>query len=317
VSVNNVTGCGGTGGQPQPLTCWSYPASRLPACVSNAAAHGWTSGWLNATAETTEAQVWTAFEGAGVAQSDWFSSYPSWPTEAWEPNSPFAGRGPSPSLSREAAQASSVLYSDFTNGRPVDLFEAAARAGANASAAARGVAWTPEQVLAGYTAWLARYGGPSMLPYAPGGGVENTGVARALCDMLLQSYAVPPPLQAALGDFVLELFPFIAANASAPAAFSTLLARGGFLVSAALGAGVASPVRVTAAYTLSGAASARCTLVSPWPGAAGATVACGGGAPAPAAASTLPDGRAALSFDAPRGVECALACQPPGCAAGE
>ena len=313
-SVNNVTGCSGQGGTPAPLTCWAYLLVRLPLCVSDGASLGWTSGWLNETLLSTEADVWVAFEGAGALTSDWFSSYPSWPAEAWEPGSPFArGRA---GATREAAQVASVLYANFAGGRPVDLFEMAVRAGANASAAALGLAWTPEQVLAGLDAWLAGYNGPSMLPRAPGGGIENIGVSRAVCDMLLQSYAVPPAMRDVLGDFVLELFPFLTPNASAPAAFSTLLARGGFLVSAASDGAVASPVRVTAAYTLAGAPAARCSLVAPWPGGAvGATAACGGGPPNPVATHALPDGRAAISFSAPLGVECEVRCDAPACAA--
>ena len=128
--------------------------------------------------------------------------------------------------------------------------------------------------------------------------------------MLLQSFHVPPAQEPALGAFLLELFPFV--EAGEDAAFVTLLARGGFTVTAAYGGqarAVASPVAVTAAYTLGGAASARCSVVAPagWGAAAGATVACGGGNPAPAQVTALPDGRTALSFDAPLGIECLIA----------
>jgi hypothetical protein len=205
---------------------------------------------------------------------------------------------------RRAAQASSVLYgANMAGGRPVDLFEMAVRAGANAS----GLAWSAPQVLAGFNAWLARFQGPSFLPGAPGGGVENTGVSRAINDMLLQAHAVPADLEAALGSYVLELFPFV--DPTAPAAFTTLLAKGGYLVSAAYDnatRAVTSPVAVTAAYTLQGSAGSRCSVVMP-AGWDGATVACGGAQPAPAPAGALPDGRAAVAFDAPAGEVCLLA----------
>ena len=140
--------------------------------------------------------------------------------------------------------------------------------------------------------------------------MENTGVSRAVNEMLLTAFAVPAALEGDLGDFALQLFPFI--DPTAPAAFTTLLARGGFAVSASYSnetRAVASPVAITAAYVLPGEAAARCSLVLPagWQSAAGATVSCGGAPPAAAAARTLPDGRAALSFTAPAGVPCLLA----------
>jgi hypothetical protein len=301
--VNNATGCTGGAGTPQPLTCWAFPLSQLPNCVSNPASRGWTSGWLNATRRAVELPVWTAFAGARLLDSDWFASYPSWPAEAVDPGSPFAADG---GATRRAAQAASVLYgADMAGGRPVDLFEMAVRAGANAS----GLAWSAPQVLAGFNAWLARFQGPTFLPGAPGGGVENTGVSRAVNDMLLQAHAVPADMEAALGSYVLELFPFV--DPAAPAEFTTLLAKGGFLVSAAYDnatRAVASPVAVSAAYTLQGSTGSRCSVVVPAGWARdGVTVACGGAQPAPAPAAALPDGRSAVAFDAPAGEVCLLA----------
>lgn len=302
VSVNNQTGCTGENGTPDPFTCWSYPISRLSACVSNPASLGWTSGWLNQSTITTEANVYTAFKDAQVGDSDWFASYPSWPTEAYEPNSPFRSAWTANGITQEAAQVSSVIYTDFVNGRPVDLFEMAVRAGRNDTAAELGLAWTPDQVLNGMAAWLSAYDGPSLLPRAPGGGIETTGVSRAINDMLLQSYKVPQDQQAVFGDYVLELFPFFVSNASSPASFTSLLARGGFIVSAINDGTILSPVNITAAYTLFDSETSICTIISPW--ATGAVVSCGNGPANPAVMNTLPDGRSSISFNAPKGILC-------------
>ena len=302
VSINNETGCSGQNGTPEPFTCWSYPISRLSACVSNPAVLGWTSGWLNQSTVTTEASVYTAFQNAQVGDSDWFASYPSWPSEAFEPSSPFRGAWVSKGITQEAAQVSSIIYTDFVNGRPVDLFEMAVRAGQNSTAATLGLAWTPNQVLSKMTEWLKAYDGPSLLPRAPGGGIETTGVTRAINDMLLQSYAVPFEQQSVFGDFILELFPFFSANSSSPASFNSLLARGGFIVSAASDGTISSPVNITAAFTINDADSSICTIISPWE--SGAVVSCGGGPTNPVVINTLPDGRECFSFSAPRGVIC-------------
>jgi hypothetical protein len=102
--------------------------------------------------------------------------------------------------------------------------------------------------------------GPNYLPYAPGGGIENMGIARAVNEMLLGSAVWQG---SAPGAYTLELFPFW--PEAEPAAFETLLAKGGFAVSAVYdaNAGVVAPgVVVTAAYTLQSSPSAAARLVS-------------------------------------------------------
>lgn len=303
VSINNQTGCTGENGTPKPFTCWAYPISRLSACVSNPAALGWTSGWLNESTVTTEADVFTAFQNARVGDSDWFANYPSWPSEAYEPNSPFIESWKTIGITREAAQVSSVIYSDFVNGRPVDLFEIAVRAGLNTTASNLGLAWTTDQVLEGMNSWLASYNGPSLLPRAPGGGIETTGVSRAVNDMMLQSYAVPFNQQSIFGDYILELFPFISANSSAPVEFNTLLARGGFLVSASTNGAISSPISITAAYTLNDSNNALCSIIHPWTDGTSVSILCGNSQTS-VILNTLPDGRVAITFLAPRQVLC-------------
>jgi len=87
------------------------------------------------------------------------------------------------------------------------------------------------------------------LPSAPGGGVENIGLSQAVNDMLLQS-----------SNGTMRLFP--AWPPAEPAAFTTLRAKGAFLVSAAW-----DPVRRTATGVRVEAtvASPRVALASPFP----------------------------------------------------
>ena len=221
--------------------------------------------------------------------------------------------GADPAL-QTIARATSFVFADFANGRPTDLFGMAVRAGppdfvpANGSASQ---AFSKSQVLDGLDAFIANYFGPNLLLYATGGGIENTGVTRAINEMLLSSSRVPAgyaPCGAAspgkgCGPWALSLFPSWPLDE--PAAFETLLAKGGFLVSAAydnVTHSVASPVRVVAKF-----ADARCTLVAPWPGdGAPAAVDCGAGA---VPVDVAPRGGGApvlLSFDAPAGAVCAV-----------
>jgi hypothetical protein len=205
-----------------------------------------------------------------------------------------------------AAQASSVTYSDFAGGRPVDLFAAAVRAGANATSPA---AWSPAAVLDGLDAYLARFQGANFMPFAPGGGIENIGIARALCDMLVDARRLPPAAAGGAGapaPFAIALFPFWPADE--PAAFAGLLTKGGVVVGARYDNGtraVASPVALTAAHTLAGAPAARVTLSNPWPAAPLARLAAScAGAPVPLDAT--PD-LGLVSFDAPASAACELA----------
>jgi hypothetical protein len=87
------------------------------------------------------------------------------------------------------------------------------------------------------------------LAYAPGGGVENIGLSQAVNDLLLQSV-----------HGTIRLFP--AWPADEPASFTTLRAKGAFLVSAAWDPKrhTATDVSITATV-----ASPRVSLASPFP----------------------------------------------------
>lgn len=324
---DGTDGCTGAGGEPRPHTCWGFTADKRPGCT---AAPGWTSGVVTAAPAPPGTQVWTAYRGAGVGDSDWFALYPVWPAEVVDGPSPLEAGDPDAAATRARAQASSRLYSDFVGGRPVDLFAMAVRAGGSGSGNASGglAPWTPAQVLDGLGGFLAGAWGPNLLPYAPGGGIENAGIIRAVHEMLLASARVPPAARrragaagshsglcsnsgsggSGLGAYVHSLFPFWPADE--PASFSTLLAKGGFTFTAAYDnatRAVAPPVRVTAAHVWADAPSARLSLAHPWPGA-GVAVDCGGGGAVPvqwALNGTV------LSFDAPSGVECTVAPAPP------
>lgn len=201
------------------------------------------------------------------------------------------------------AQASASVYGgDFAGGRGVDLFATAVRAGYTSSSASppsspSSIGFTPAQALAGLNAFLAQYWGANLLAFAPGGGIENTGMARGVNEMLLQSYRVAPATLPA--TYVLSLFPFWPTGE--PSSFSSLLAKGGFTVSAAydnVTATVRSPVEITAAYTISGAASSRCSLLSPWPAAIVAVSCAGARVPVSQPSPGI------VAFDAPLGVLC-------------
>jgi hypothetical protein len=306
-------GCTGTGGEPRPLTCWGYTPDKRAGCTP---AHGWTSAVVSLPPAPPGTQVWTAYAGAGVPDSDWFALYPLWPAEAMDGPSPLEAGDGAAAAARARARASSRLYSDFVGGRPVDLFAMAVRAGSGGNGSSGGVpGWAPAQVLDGLDGFLGAAWGPNLLPYAPGGGIENAGVIRAVHEMLLASARVPRGNSSSssggsggsgLGAYVHTLFPFWPADE--PAAFSTLLAKGGFEMSAAYDnatRAVAAPVTVTAAHVWGDAPTARVSLVNPWPGAAGGVaVHCGGGGAVPvqwALNGTV------LSFDAPRGVVCDVA----------
>ena len=163
-------------------------------------------------------------------------------------------------------------------GRPVDLFSQAVRAG-------RGPLNTPERVLTGMLGYLRAYQRSNLLPYAPGGGIENAGISQAVVDMLLSSSATPstpgaePPV--GMGAWVLSLFPFW--PASEPASFSNLVAKGAWGVSAAFDnatQAVISPVTVQAVSPEpSGSGSTRrLSLRLPWTSAQPSEVSatCGG-----------------------------------------
>lgn len=315
-------GCSGTNGEPKPNTCWGYDIAQVPNCVTNATLNaGWTSGARNGTSPPTQATIWTGYQGASEAQSDWFAMYPLWPTEALDLG-PQAWNQSTGDAVRPIAQSSSRLYSDFANGRPVDLFAAAVLAGHNASFP---LAWTPSDVLKGLNSYLDNYFGANLLPYAPGGGIENTGITRAVNDMLVQANrlpAAPGGLPAAPGAYVLTLFPFWPGGE--PASFQNLLAKCGFLVSAGydnVTQSVVSPISITAAYTVNDAATSTVALVCPWPTACAAAANASlnaDAAPASSAAVSVSCGGSivpvtwsgsVLSFAAPAGVPCTVGLQ--------
>lgn len=290
VAANNRSGCTGRDGEPRPFTCWGMPISQLPHCTNGTANVGWVSGYRGNS--TQRVPVWTGFRGATPADSDWFASYPIWPSESLDPRSPWVGQGVA-----ETARASVALYgSDFAGGRGVDLATAAVRAGYAEGATAPGFA--PSTILAGIEAFLSRTWGPSLLPTAVGGGIENTGMSRAVNEMLLAAYALPPQVGAAR-EYALALFP--SWPPEEPAAFQRLLAKGGFLVSAGYDnatRAIVSPLRVVAAHVLGGGSATRCTLLRPWGAGVDVAASCGGASvPVTHTATTA-------AFDAPRGVEC-------------
>lgn len=246
-----------------------------------------------ASVDGSSATVWSAYSNATAAQSDWFSLYPLWPTE-------YTGMSAPNASTQGLAQATSRLFSDFTNGRPVDLFPAAVLA--SAALPTFPGAWTPSDVLAGLNSYLGKFFGPNMLPYAPGGGIENIALSRAIAEMLVTSVSTATSAGAPGSGYVIRLLPFWPANETV--SFTSLLVKGGFAVSAAYdgtSGAVQSPVAIAAQYTLGDALSSPCRLELPWPGTSSVTVTCAGAV----VASSVTGGIA--SFDAPRGVTCDVA----------
>jgi len=237
---------------------------------------GWTSGVKSGA--TTQVTAWSAYKSASVAESDEFALYPIWPTEYITRNNSQA--------TLAIAQASSKIYSDFANGRSVDLFPAAVRAGTGGTAS-----WTPQDVINGLNAFIKNYFGPNLLLYAPGGGVENVGVSRAINEMLVQ---------APDGKYI-QFFPMWPQDQSA--SFHTLLVKGGFLVSASYdnGAGKVGNVEITSVYTLpANATSSLCTVLSPW-GITKVMVTCNGNQ------ATVTWNDKWFHFNAPKNVVCQVA----------
>ena len=184
------------------------------------------------------------------------------------------------------------------------LFSLAIRAGANASSA---VAWAPSDVLDGLDAFLEASFGRNLLARAPGGGIENTGIARAVNEALLQAQPLPRDVNGT-ARWALSLFAMWPRDE--PAAFSGLLAKGGFAVSAAYDnttQAVVSPITVVAQHTLRGAAQSRATLVAPWGAGRDVTVHCGG-----ILTPTTWESPSLVSFDAPARVSCLVALSARG-----
>jgi hypothetical protein len=209
-------GCTGASGEPTPFHCWGYQQGA--SCDSQP---GWVSG--RAVGSGNKSSVFVAFRDARIKDSDWFSLYPVWPTEAlnlWSPDQLDM---------RAVAELSSRVYLSLADGRGTDVFAMAVRSGASEP-----FAFTPSALLKGLEAFMDNFFGPNLLCYAPGGGIENVGMIQAINEMLLfaspntlgPSRAPPEPL----AEYTLRLFPYWPANE--PASFDMLLAKGGHLVSA-------------------------------------------------------------------------------------
>jgi hypothetical protein len=245
------------------------------------------------------ATVWASYGNAPLEKSDWNAAGGLWPTESIEPpDTP----GADPALSAVAG-LSNLLFINFpgaaNNGAPraCDIFTLVARAGLmppNASLPG----FTPAALLAGLLDWARVAVGPGNLFAWAEGGLENTGVARAINEMLVRSVRLPDDGGGAPA-WAIRLFPFWPVEQAAT--FSGLLVKGGFAVGATFDnstASVVSPVTVTAQHVWGGAPAARAALFCSW-GAQGAVVTCGG----TAAANVQWDGDL-LSWDAPAAVAC-------------
>ena len=219
--------------------------------------------------------IWVAYAGATPAQSDTFAFYPLYPAEA------LGGLQPLSLASRATGQLSTAAYTGrwASTSRPLDVFVAAIYALAG-NATSLPNAFTPEDIVTGLEAWLARAFGANQLGKAPGGGVENAGVGRAVTELLLGSAVLVPALSPAgvpLGAaWYARLFP-VWPRTRGDAAFKGLVAKGGCVYDAALvGGEVAGLVQVK--QVEGRGVVANCTLLSPWPGKeAGVRADCGAG----------------------------------------
>jgi hypothetical protein len=293
-------------------SCWQYSAAENSTCHSGP---GFTSGLKvgGPPGPAQEVDVLTAFAGAGIGQSDSFALYPIWPSEQLS-SMPGAGGDAPTSVS---SAVSSTVYIDWGSGRTVDVFATAVLAGwfapTNTSvvAATQGnqsppllsspASFSPADVLDGLETQVAQLFGPNLLLYAPGGGIENIGVARAINDMLVGAVGGGwDPARLSFG--ILTLFPFW--PAAEPASFTGLLVKGGLRVSAAwdnITRSVVEPATVTAVYAYPIApTTTNVWLRDPW-GAGAVAVTCGG----VVAPVTWPSPGVAV-WTAPVGVDCAV-----------
>lgn len=310
-------------------SCWQFAAAENGTCTYGA---GFTSGRKIGGPAPQNLSVWTAYGStedgsATVGESDEFSLYPLWPSEHT------VSIGALNATIQSLAQATTRAYVTWLD-RPVDIFPQAVLAGYQDPAATMarrtarpelapriddiaidfprdtgdsspqpplpGYAYSPTDVLNGLQTHMNNFFGPNLLVYAPGGGVENIGLSRFINDMLLGSVGGIGP-----GAYI-QLFAFWPADE--PASFQNLLAKGGFLVSAAYNdttRTVESPVSVTAQYTLLDAATPTCTMADPWGNGPGSFVITCNGSTMPA---TWLDGYR-FSFQAPRRVQCLLSKQ--------
>ena len=253
-----------TPGCPRGPSCWFYTGNLTPTPGA-----GFTAGCRHDPPgpPTGNESLWVAYDGATPRGSDTFAFYPLYPSEA------LGGLQPLGSGDRRTGQASVAAYvPDFASTpRPLDVFVAAALALAGSGAAPPApAAFSPAAIVAGLEAWLGRALGRNQLGRAPGGGVENAGVARGVTELLLGSGLLAPavtPAGAAAGaQWYARLFPVWPAASRGGAAFSGLGAKGGCVYGAALaaaGGGVAGAVRVG---LVEGLSSGACALLCPWPG---------------------------------------------------
>lgn len=193
--------------------------------------------YTSATGSRINYTLWHAVPNE-TSSSNMFAMYPVWPTEAL----PFADPA-----SQTVAQATARAVGQFANGRPVEIFPAAVRAGLGAT----DISYTPTEIMDGLDDYLHGHILTNLIAHTPGGGIENVGVTRAINEML----AVAP------GGKYIAVFPVW--NMSEPAAFTDLWVKGGYSISAKCGVdGVQSPMVVKSRL----GAGPNCTVVHPWPG---------------------------------------------------
>jgi hypothetical protein len=221
-----------------------------------------------------------------------FANYLIFPVESEDVGSPAA-----PLELQQIAQASVAQWYGFPTapGRSDDTFPGAVRA-RNSLGVFKN---TPEMIMDAFRYELLA---PLMINSFIAPCEENMGMSRPINEMLLQSWRLPAGAGGgAMGPFLLEVFPFWPADQ--PASFSTLLAKGGFEVSASYdGASkTAGGVSIKAAHTVLDAAISRASLVNPWGAGTLTNITCGG---SPVTVDVSPQGW--LAWDAPRGVTCAV-----------
>ena len=303
---------------PEGPSCWKY--------VSASGGHvgeAFTSGCREGPPPPpVNVSAWVGYSGASIAQSDTFSFYPIYPAES------IGGLTHLTDADRLIAQASAAIYSDLPGGsrRPLDIYVNAILSLAGAGTLPPSpLSFTPAEIVSGLEVYISKNIGRNQLLSAPGGGVENTGVARAVTEMLLGSGVLVPtvdPVTAAVSQaqWFARLFPMwppTAGNISDGASYSGLLAKGGCAYSASYkGGAVVSPLSVSALYpsgTGSSAGVGNCTMLLPerWTPTS-TTVECGGISP-PLVWLTVVEGGGlrtpAMSILAPTGVSCTVSNQ--------
>jgi hypothetical protein len=182
--------------------------------------------------------------------SDGWVLFPLWPAGT------ISGLGSSADELRIARASVKWYAKNFTDKQSIDcgwcqlvMFPAAVRAGA---AAAGQYGFSATEILEGLNKYLRVQMGPNMLPYAPGGGTENVGLAHAVNEMLVQT--VPQT-----GEIV--LFPVWPQDEDA--SFQRLRVKGGFLVSAAWEASARTVTHISVEATTDSTCLLRVPFASP------------------------------------------------------